>query len=396
MRPRRDPHGERLAFVPGPSGRPRLARGAAGATGRPRRDPRAERQAQQVAGAPRPRFDRTQMRGTARALEVATPSAAAPQLIIVETPAFYIAVVPDAAGGRLSAHDRQLFGAARTLAGREGAVVALCAEGCEDLGAAGADRVIPLPSGSSTYDPDGAAGALAAILASLQPRATIFPESARGGDLLRRVAVASRRPVFCDVEFVSESAVARPAQVRRIEQRTVPRGLIGLTQDAVAPYARGPREARPMVCEASPAPASASAILSVEEIPADPRSVPLALADFVIAAGNGVTDFETFRSLVEALGGTLGASRVLCDAGLMPRAAQVGASGTVLSANCYLALGIAGAPQHLQGIAGCDHVVAVNTDLHAAMVERAGLAIVADAQRIMPALLDLLRAEREA
>jgi len=79
----------------------------------------------------------------------------------------------------------------------------------------------------------------------------------------------------------------------------------------------------------------------------------------------------------------------------MPREAQVGASGTVLSADCYLALGIAGAPQHLQGIAGCEHVIAVNTDLHAGMVERAGLAIIQDAQLVMPALLKRL-AERGA
>ena len=78
----------------------------------------------------------------------------------------------------------------------------------------------------------------------------------------------------------------------------------------------------------------------------------------------------------------------------MPRAAQVGASGTVLEATCYLALGIAGAPQHLQGVAKCEHVVAVNTDLHAAMIERAGLAIVQDAQAVMPALLAALAEER--
>jgi electron transfer flavoprotein alpha subunit len=81
---------------------------------------------------------------------------------------------------------------------------------------------------------------------------------------------------------------------------------------------------------------------------------------------------------------------VVCDAGLMPRAAQVGASGTVLEATCYVALGIAGAPQHLQGVARCEHVVAVNTDLHAAMVERAALAVIQDAQLVMPALLKVL------
>ncbi len=117
----------------------------------------------------------------------------------------------------------------------------------------------------------------------------------------------------------------------------------------------------------------------------------LAEADFVAAAGNGVTDLAGFQALAAALGATPGASRVLCDAGLMPRDRQVGASGTVLSGSCYLAFGIAGAPQHLQGVAGVAHVIAVNTDLHAAMIKRATLAIIADAQQVIPALQALLR-----
>ena len=114
----------------------------------------------------------------------------------------------------------------------------------------------------------------------------------------------------------------------------------------------------------------------------------------MVSAGNGIRDFDLFRRVAAALGGTPGASRVVCDSGDMPRAAQVGASGTVLAADCYLALGIAGAPQHLQGIAGCRHVIAVNTDLHAAMVERAELAIVSDAHAVMGALVRLIQEEQ--
>ena len=85
-------------------------------------------------------------------------------------------------------------------------------------------------------------------------------------------------------------------------------------------------------------------------------------------------------------GAAEGGSRVVCDAGLLPRGRQVGASGSLVEPRCYLAFGIAGAPQHLQGIARCERVLAVNTDLHADMVKRADLAIIADAQEVMPAL----------
>ncbi|WP_020186979.1 electron transfer flavoprotein subunit alpha/FixB family protein [Methylopila sp. 73B] len=394
-RARRDPRAERAASARPGAARPRFDLFARDAGGRPRRDPRTETVAQRVAGPARLRLDRTQ---TGRAVAALAPSRAepaappAPTTVVMEAPAFLVAVVPDLAGGRLSPHDRQLFGAARVLAGKEGGVVALAVEDCVELGAAGADRTARV-TGPDGYDPEARAATIANAMEALNLRHALFPETPEGGDLARRVAVLSGEALFADVEMVSAAALMRPARGRRVEQRAAPARLITLAADAVAPYAGDPREARDEPLEAFAAPARA--ILSAERVPADPARTPLALADFVVSAGNGVTDLDAFRTAAAALGGTPGASRVLCDAGLMPRDRQVGASGTVLSATCYLALGIAGAPQHLQGVAGCEHVVAVNTDLHAAMVERAGLAIVQDAQLVMPALLAELARERE-
>jgi electron transfer flavoprotein alpha subunit len=129
-------------------------------------------------------------------------------------------------------------------------------------------------------------------------------------------------------------------------------------------------------------------------LPTDPDAVPLAEADFILSAGNGVTDWDGFAELARVLGATRAGSRVVCDAGHLPRDRQVGASGSVVTARCYVALGIAGAPQHLQGLTEVKGVVAVNTDLHAEMIKRADLAIVADAQRVMPALIRHVKERR--
>src|SRR5262249_21955781 len=123
----------------------------------------------------------------------------------------------------------------------------------------------------------------------------------------------------------------------------------------------------------------------------DPNAVPLAEADFIVSAGNGVSDWDAFHQVAAALGAAEGGSRIVCDAGLSPRERQVGASGSLVEPRCYLAFGIAGATQHLQGITRCERVLAVNTDLHAEMVKRADLAIIADAQQVMPALARLAR-----
>ena len=395
-RQRRDPRTERAANAVAGSARPRFALGPQSSTGRRRRDPRADVAAQQVGSPKRLRLDRTQ-RAPPKSI-VPIPQnrlveAAPPRLVVVDEPAFLVAVVPDAPGGRLTMHDRQLFGAARTLSGATGAVMALADPACGDLSDAGADRFGRLANDMRAYDPDRRAATIVALMAALSPRHVIFPETPDGGDLARRVALLAGDPLFCDVDLVSATSIARAAGGRRIEQRCAPTRLMAMAPDAAAPYAGPPREARTHDVPTAIPLGADSAILDAREVAADPASVPLALADFVTSAGNGVHDFDTFRQLVRVLGATQGASRVLCDAGLMPREAQVGASGTVLTATCYFALGIAGAPQHLQGVAGCEHVVAVNTDLHAAMIERAGLAIVQDAQLVMPALLAELARE---
>ncbi|MGF3026626.1 electron transfer flavoprotein subunit alpha/FixB family protein [Methylobacterium aquaticum] len=406
-RNRRDPRAERAAIqvasIRGASGpaRPRYDRTAKdtakAAGGRPRRDPRSERAGQQVPGANRPRYDLSQIvQGERPVLAETRPRPApeaAPKILVVEDPAFLVAVVPDATAGRLSPHDRQVLGAARTLAGRDGGVVVVSIGPCESCGPAGADRHLALEDAGA--DPASRAARVTAALAALTPRHVLFPESRDGGDLARRVAVRMGAALFDNAEVVAAASLVRPARGRRVEQRAAPGLLASVAPDAVADYAGAPREARPLTVDLAPAAGPTSAILSAERIPADPATVPLGLAEFVISAGNGVHDLDTFRQLVGALHATPGASRVLCDAGLMPRHSQVGASGTVLAATCYVALGISGAPQHLQGVAGCEHVVAVNTDLHAAMIERAGLAIVKDAQEVMPALLRLLAQEAQ-
>ncbi|CAO4178157.1 electron transfer flavoprotein subunit alpha/FixB family protein [Methylorubrum extorquens] len=395
-RPRRDPRAERAASLVGECPRPRYDRTRrATASGRPRRDPRAEREAQRIGDGARARYDLSQIGRTVGEAVTATPRTApvaeAPKTVIVETPAFLIAVVPDAPGGRLSSHDRQVIGAARALAGREGAVAVIVEGECEGLGAAGADRMLRLERAEG-YDPAGRAARIEAALAGVGARHVLFPESLDGGDLARRVAVGLGEALFTNAEVVAAKGLVRPARGRRVEQSLAPPLLATVAPDAVADYAGPPREARPLPYEGS-ARETPKSIVSATRLPADPATVPLSLAEFVVSAGNGLSDLDTFRQVVSALHATPGASRVLCDSGLMPRHTQVGASGTVLAATCYFALGISGAPQHLQGVAGCEHVVAVNTDLHAAMIERAGLAVVQDAQAVMPALLRLLAEE---
>jgi len=348
-----------------------------------RRDPREALAAVTIAVSPRLRIDRAHRGGAG--LMVAEAVVEAPRRIFVDNPEFYVFAVGDAPGGVLSRHDRQVLGAARMLAGGKGAVVFFAATQ-EAAGPLGADRFMALPGG---YDPEAAAAVLAVAVQRYAPRHVLFPESADGGDLARRVAALMGAPLFDNVEAISAASAIRPAAGRRVEWRAAPGLVMTIAADMVAPYHGVPHEVAALEPVAAPV---RRGILAAAALAVDAAEIPLGQASVVLSAGNGVKDFQGFLQLAGAMRATPGASRVVCDAGLLPRGLQVGASGTVLDADVYIAFGISGAPQHLQGIGKVEHVVAVNTDLHAAMIARAELAIIADAQAIMPALLEALRA----
>ena len=75
------------------------------------------------------------------------------------------------------------------------------------------------------------------------------------------------------------------------------------------------------------------------------------------------------------------------DDGFMARERQVGASGVWVTARVYVAVGISGAIQHLQGIGACDKVVAINLDPGCDMIKRADLSVIGDGTAVLEALI---------
>jgi electron transfer flavoprotein alpha subunit len=400
-RRRRDPRAETLALTTATQPRRRITRGTPtpSATGRRRRDPRAERAGASVQVGARRRFDWS---GAALSqTQIRESVAAGPAIRIIEDPAFLVLVVPDQPRGELTSHDRQLIAAGRILADAGGGAVVVLTPDQDthtDLATAGADRLIKVSSDLfADYRPEKRAASVLDAIETLKPRHVLFAESADGGDLARRVAASTGERLFPGVQNLTAANAGRRARGGSSELSHAPARLMTLALDAVPPLEDARHEARVIP---SPAPGSSTpvkqGIRSARPLPVDPDQLTLAEADFIVSAGNGITDWADFAELAEALGATRGGSRVVCDAGHLPRDRQIGASGTLVTARCYFALGIAGAPQHLQGITEVKHVIAVNTDLHAEMIKRADLAIIADAQAVMPALIHHARERRKS
>ena len=118
---------------------------------------------------------------------------------------------------------------------------------------------------------------------------------------------------------------------------------------------------------------------------------PLNQASVVVGGGMGLGDpamFQRLEALAIRLKGVVGCTRAVVEAGWRPYCEQIGLTGQTIAPRLYLAFGIHGASEHLEGIRSSQTIVAVNSDAEAPLMKMADRAIVADARAFLPALLD--------
>lgn len=131
----------------------------------------------------------------------------------------------------------------------------------------------------------------------------------------------------------------------------------------------------------------------ISTTPPDATSVDLAEAPRIVTGGAGISSADILAKLAavaEALGASLGATRVVTDRGWVDHVRQIGTTGVVVAPKLYIACGVSGAVQHTSGIGQPDHIISINTDPSCPMMHLADLAVVGDVNEIIVELESLL------
>jgi electron transfer flavoprotein alpha subunit len=313
-----------------------------------------------------------------------------------------ILIVAEIQGGKIREASYELASFAQKIAGASGRSVASLVMGAsvgaqaEELSKRGGGKVYAAEHASlAQYNAESALAAIKAAVAAAGADLLLLSNTPSGWDVAPRLAAA------LDAGFVSDCFQIAAEGSGLVFKRRVFNGKLDATiratgekvvatvqPGATAPFAGQAAGSVEKLAVSIDAGALKSRFVAIKQ--SEAKGVDLTKADIIVSGGRGVGDPakfpEVIKPLADALGGAMGASRPVVDAGWLPHEYQVGSSGQVVSPKLYIACGISGAIQHLVGMKTSNYIIAINKDPDAPIFEVANLGVVGDLFEVVPAL----------
>lgn len=315
-------------------------------------------------------------------------------------------VYVETSGGQVAPISFELLGAARGLAaGLGGEVEALLAGGGADLAAqlGAADAVIQVEHPAlSPYVPEAHLAVLVEAIRARHPQVVLVGNTSVGIDLAAGAAAATGSPLvsYClGLEADGGAVIARSqlygGKIVATTRTDVP-AVFAVVAGAF-PEASGRSGGKGARTTMEP-PAALSSLRTHFLSASEPggEGVDITKAERLVSVGRGIggpENIELAEALATALGAEIGASRPVCDSGWLPKARQVGKSGMTVKPKLYFAVGISGAPEHLEGMRDAELIVAVNSDANAPIFKVAHYGTTCDLFDLLPALTERLKAK---
>ena len=311
--------------------------------------------------------------------------------------------------GKLSEISFELVGKGRELASATGGrlCAVLLGSGVKPLAAelGAADAVLVMEHAAlAAYTPEAYMRALRALVEAKAPRAFLTSSTAIGMDQSAGLSASLGWPLAAYAKDVSLEGGTLKAVSQiyggKILAETELRGdhaIIAFLAGA-SPAEKGRAAKSPAVEEVAPPAGLESARTRFKRlIVPEAGDVDITKEAVLVSVGRGIQSQDNLAlalELAEALGASVSASRPIIDQGWLPKTRQVGKSGMTVKPRLYLAVGISGAPEHLEGMRGAETIVAINTDAAAPIFGAAHYGAVADLFDLLPLLTEKVKAAR--
>lgn len=247
------------------------------------------------------------------------------------------------------------------------------------------------------YNPDLYKNAVTDAVKSINANCLIFPNTSLGKDLAPRVAVSLNAGLVMDcVQLNSnnnELVAVRPIFAGKALQEVSLNSEIKIFTLRPNVFSAVPGNESEINLTQKELPAIQSKTKVVEFKKAEGK-LDVSEANVIVSGGRGLKGPEHFRmleELAELLGGAVGASRAVVDAGWRSHGDQVGQTGKTVSPTLYIACGISGAIQHLAGMSSSKYIIAINKDKDAPIFTVADYGIVGDVFEVVPAFINELK-----
>ena len=290
-------------------------------------------------------------------------------------------------------HLKGAVAAARAAGGRV-TVLAVGPRELADAAAAAAPDEVRWLETAADQPAEAWAAALATEVAAAAPRVVLAPSDPASRTLLTAAAVPLGAALLTRVLTV------RPQDGALVVDRSSLGGAVVETLTVRGPLAavlEDADDASPAAAQATVAalaPTGAPVPMQVKREPLPGAAAGIRDAARVVSVGRGLRskdDLALLDGLLAALGAELACSMpVADDLGWVPKERYVGRSGQHIAPRLYLALGIAGMPQHMEGVRDAKVVAAVNSDPAAPIFRTADLGVVGDLYEVVPALVAAL------
>jgi electron transfer flavoprotein alpha subunit len=303
--------------------------------------------------------------------------------------------------GQVSDMSYMMLAAGRPLAeGSGGNLVAmLLGQDAQGLAAdLGADRVLYVEHPAlAEFSPEAYVRVLAHLIQQGNPRAVLLGETSVGADVAGTLSARLDLPIVslcCNayaegdtLKFVSQIYGGKVLAEGDLPE---PMALITMVPGEFKTEA-GQSATAPEIVPTAPPDLEGLKVIHKQYIEPEVGDVDIAKEPILIAVGRGIqqeANLELAEELASAMGGTTCASRPVVDQGWLPPSRLVGKSGKSVKSKIFLAIGISGAPEHVQGITGSEMIIAINTDPSAPIFDVAKYGAEVDAIDLMPVLTE--------